>query len=83
MVTRTTMAVRWSEHKYDIRKRPDQNELSKHCCRNHNLAKDLEVFILDYGYDRLDERERIEDKYICRLQTHQCNEGGMNSDAHS
>ena len=41
------MAVRWSQHKYDIRKRPDQNELSKHCCRNHNLEKDLEVFILD------------------------------------
>ena len=81
--TGTTMAVRWSQHKYDIRKRPDQNELSKHCCRNHNLEKDLEVFILDYGYNRLEEREKMEDKYICRLQTHQSNKGGMNSDTHA
>ena len=80
--TGKAMAVRWSQHKYDIKKRPDQNELSKHCCRNHNIEEDLEVFILDYGYNRLDERERMEDKYICRLQTHQSNKGGMNLDTH-
>ena len=39
--TGKAMAVRWSQHKYDIKKRPDQNELSKHCCRNHNIEEDL------------------------------------------
>ena len=51
------MAERWSKHKYDIVNRLDQNEPSKHCHRNHDLEKDLEIFILDYGLDRLDERE--------------------------
>ena len=81
--TGKTMAERWSKHKYDIINRPDQNELSKHCRHNHNLEKDLEITILDYGYDRLDERERMEDKYICKLQTHQSNKGGMNNDTHA
>ena len=47
------------------------------------MEEDLEVFILDYGYDRLDEQERMEDKYICRLQFHQSNKGGMNLDTHT
>ena len=81
--TGKTMAERWSKHKYDIKNRPEQNELSKHCKRNHNLEKDLEVTILDYGYDRVEERERLEDKIICRLQTHQSNKGGMNLDTHA
>ena len=77
------MAERWSNHKYDIVNRPDQNELSKHCHRNHDIEKDIEIFILDYGYDRLEERERMEDRYICRLQTHQSNKGGMNLETHA
>ena len=78
-----TMAERLSKHKYDIINRLDQNELSKHCRYDHNPKKDLEITILDYGYERLDERERMEDKYICKLQTHQSNEGGMNNDTHA
>ena len=77
------MAERWSKHKYDIVNRPDQNELSKHCHRNHDIEKDIEIFILDYGYDRLEERERMVERYICRLQTHQSNKGGMNLDTHA
>ena len=68
---------------YDILNLPDQNELSKHCHHNRNLEKDLEITILDYGYDRLEERERLEDIYICKLQTHQCSEGGMSNDTHT
>ena len=41
------------------------------------LQEDIEIFILDYGYDRLEERKRMEDRYICRLQTRQSNKGGM------
>ena len=59
------------------------NELSKHCKRNHDPEKDLEVTIVDYGIEKLEERERMEDKIICRLQTHQCNKGGMNLDTHA
>ena len=81
--TGQTIATRWSKHKYDIVNRPEQNELTKHCCRGHNIERDLEVIILDYGYHRLDERERMEDRYICRLQTHQSNKGGMNNDMHA
>ena len=44
-----TIATRWSKHKYDIVNRPEQNELTKHCCRGHNLERDLEVIVLDYG----------------------------------
>ena len=35
------------------------------------------------AFHELDERERMEDKYICRLQTHQCKKGDMNSDTHA
>ena len=77
------MADRWSKHKYDIKSRPEQNELSKHCKRNHDPEKDLEVTIVDDGIEKLEERERMEDKIMCRLQTHQCNKGGMNLDTHA
>ena len=81
--TGSSMADRWSKHKYDIKSRPEQNELSKHCKRNHDPEKDLEVTIVDYGIEKLEERERMEDKIMCRLQTHQCNKGGMNLDTHA
>ena len=77
------MAKRWSKHKYDIVNRPDQNELATHCHRNHNLEKDLEIFILDYGYHQQNQRERMEDRYICQLQTLQSNAGGMNKEVHA
>ena len=41
------------------------------------------MFILDHGIPSFAERERLEDRYICKLQTHQSNKGGMNLDVHS
>ena len=61
----------------------DQNELATHCQTNHDLEKDLEVTILDHGFSLLAERERMEDRYICRLQTLQTNNGGMNIETHA
>ena len=63
------MCDRYGKHKYDIKKRPDQNELATHCHQNHDLSKDLEVYIVDYGIHDLDQRKRMEDKVICKLQT--------------
>ena len=58
------MAEQWSKHKHDLLNHPDQNELSKHCHHNHNLEKNLEITILDYGYDCLEGREQMEDIYV-------------------
>ena len=63
------MSERWGKHKYDIKKRPDQNELAAHCHLNHNIDEDIEVYILAHGIHHLQERERLEDKLICKLQT--------------
>ena len=81
--TGESMAKRWSKHKYDIRNRPDQNELATHCHKDHDLEKDLEIFILDHGHHHLGQRERLEDRYICQLQTLQTNGGGMNKKVHA
>ena len=77
------MSELWSKHKYDVQNRPTQNELATHCHKDHDLEKDLEVFILDYCIPSLEERKRLEDKYICKLQTLQSNDGGMNQDTWS
>ena len=78
--TGDSMSDRWSKHKYDVKNRPTQNELATHCHKDHDLEKDIEVFILDHGIHLLEERKRLEDKYICKLQTLQSNDGGMNRD---
>ena len=67
--TKKTMAQRWSGHKYDIRKRPDNNELASHCHEGHDVDQDLEIHIIGYGIDHMEERKRREDKMICKLQT--------------
>ena len=69
------MGIRWSKHKHDIKHRPTHE--------NHDLENDLEVYILDHGIPLFAERERLEDRYICQLQTHQSNKGGMNTDVHA
>ena len=56
-------------NKHDIKKRPEQNELATHCHGTHDPVKDLEVFIIDHGITDLQARERLEDFYICKLQT--------------
>ena len=58
--TGDTMRERYGKHKYDIKKRPDNNELAAHCHEVHGVDKDLEIHILDYGIDHMDERKRRE-----------------------
>ena len=65
--TGDSMAERFSKHKYDIKNRPQQNELAEH--KGHNIEKDLDIFILDHGIPDLKRREFLEDKFICKLQT--------------
>ena len=77
--TGKTMSERYGGHKYDIKNRPENCDLAKHCCKtDHNLEQDLEVFIIEHGIHNLEERRRIEDKYICKLQT--LTGSGMNKD---
>ena len=75
--TGDSMNIRFSKHKYDIKNRPKQTELTTHCEKDHNI-EDLEIFILDHGLHELNHRKQIEDKFICRLQTLQPT--GMNID---
>ena len=64
------MSERYVGHKYDINNRPENCDLAKHCRKTcHNIEKDLEVTIIEHGIHDQDERRRIEDKYICKLQT--------------
>ena len=67
--TGDTMSNRYSKHKYDIKNRPKQNELASHCHDDHDIEKDLELFILDHGISSLQKRKFLEDRYICKLQT--------------
>ena len=46
--------------------------------RYFSSEKGLEVFILDHSIPSPEERKRLEDKYICKLQPLQSNDGGMN-----
>ena len=65
------MGEHFSKHKYDIKTRPQQNELATHCHKHkhHDTEKHLEVFIIDSGLPMLGLRKLLEDKYICKLQT--------------
>ena len=63
------MRVRYGKHKYDIRKRPDNNKLAAHCYGGHDVDQDLKINILDYGIDHMVDRKRRDDKMICKLQT--------------
>ena len=55
------MGDRYGKHKYDIKKRPDQNELAAHCHQGHDVSKDLELYIVDYGIHDLEEQKIMED----------------------
>ena len=69
--TGDSMGERFSKHKYDIKKRPQQNELATHCHKHkhRDTEKDLEVLIIDHGIHLLGLRRLPEDRYICKLQT--------------
>ena len=48
------------------------------CHKDHNLETELDVFIIEHGIHDMEKRKRVEDKYICKLQTFKGS--GMNSD---
>ena len=47
----------YGKHRQEMKKRPDQNELAAHCHQDHNVSKDLELFIVDYRIHDLEERK--------------------------
>ena len=65
------ISSRFSKHRYDAKKRPDNCELAKHFYENkdHDFEKDLEICILQQGFKSLEERRQTEDKFACRLGT--------------
>ena len=68
--TKKAMSDRLWADKYDIGNRPDNCDLAKYCrTTNHNLEEDLEVFIVKHGIHDQDKRRRIENKFVCKLQT--------------
>lgn len=61
---------RFSKHRYDAKKRPDNCELADHFHKDHSIDKDMEVLILQSGLTKSErQREHEEDRWICRLQT--------------
>ena len=62
---------RFSKHRHDAKKRPDNNDLAEHFYQDdHDFDKDLEVLILQSGLSKSRaQREYFEDRWICRLQT--------------
>lgn len=67
--TTETLAKRFSKHKYDIFKRPENNELASHFHKNHDIMNDLDFLILEKDIKSSKELAFKEDEWICRLQT--------------
>ena len=68
--------TQWRPHEQTVfrtqtwhQKETIQSELATHCHGTHDPVKDLELFIIDHGIKDLRARERLEDYYICKLQT--------------
>ena len=77
--TSEALSTRFSKHRYDITKRPNNSELAEHFHQNHSMS-DLEVNILESGFSSDAERIRAEDKWFCKLQT--LAPTGLNKDCH-
>ena len=45
--TKETLTNRFSKHKYDILKRPSNNELALHFHNDHDISSDLDFVILE------------------------------------
>ena len=76
------LSNRFSKHRYDAKKRPDNCELAKHIHKHrHNFEKDIDIVILQDQAKSVAERELLEDKFICRLGTRTPN--GLNTDLHN
>ena len=73
------MNDRFSKHRYDCKKRPDNSELATHFHKDHNES-DMEVYILQTDLPGEQEREFFEDRWMCLLQT--LGETGINKDTH-
>ena len=58
-----------SKHRYDIKNRPDNRQLSKHFHESRNLNDDLNVTILQNNIKTAATRRYHEDKWICTLKT--------------
>ena len=58
------LSDRFSKHRHEIPKRPENSELMKHFHGSHNIKTDMKIFILQSNVPSLQERERLEDKWI-------------------
>jgi len=73
------LSQRFSKHRYDAKKRPDNNELAKHVSKyNHDFDKDIDITILKNNIKTAPEREIMEDKLICLLGA--CRPNGLSVD---
>ena len=63
------LSERFSKHRYDIKNRPDNNELAKHFHGSHNLNDDLNVTILQNNIKTASARRYHVGKWICKLKT--------------
>ena len=76
------LSERFSKHKYDVKKRPDNSELASHFHENHDFDRDLEISVLQIiNTDALPMRVHYEDRWICALQTLQPT--GLNTEINS
>ena len=67
--TGETLATRFAKHLYDIKNRPKNSELAEHFHSGHNMAEDLDVTIVQKDLSNTSEREHMENRWMCRLQT--------------
>ena len=65
--TGDSINIRFSKHKYDIKNRPEQNELTTHYMK-YREVDDLIFLILDHVLNEINHGKRVEDNFICRLQ---------------
>ena len=68
--TEEELRERFTKHKYNTKKRPDNNELAAHIHKHHHeFDKDIEVLILKGNLHQKHERELWEDKFTYLLGT--------------
>ena len=77
--TKKALSDRYGGHKYDINNRPDNCDLAKLSTADQRVIT-WKRTIIEHGIHDQDERRRIEDKYICKLQTHSSSSSGINKD---
>ena len=65
------LRTRFCDHRYDAKKRPENNDLTEHIHKcGHDFETDIEVAILKQGFKSDQERKYWEDKFICNLGTY-------------